>query len=105
MRKAVCAAMLGAILTMTGCAVMATGPVLAPLAVDLRGPVAVGDTNAAASKVGEAQAQGILVFAFGDASIQAAANQGQITRIHHVDTEVLNVLGLYARYKTIVYGE
>jgi len=105
MRKVVCVALLAAVLAMTGCAVMAAGPVLAPLAVDLKGPVAMGDTNAAASKVGEAQAQGILIFAFGDASIQAAASQGQITRIHHVDSEVLNVLGVYARYKTIVYGE
>jgi hypothetical protein len=30
---------------------------------------------------------------------------GGITRIHHVDHETSNILGVYAKYTTIVYGE
>jgi TRL-like protein family len=56
-------------------------------------------------KVGKAEAWGILVFATGDASISAASANGGISRIHHVDHETLNILWLYAKYTTIVYGE
>jgi len=30
---------------------------------------------------------------------------GGITRIHHIDYETLGILGVYAKYTTIVYGE
>jgi hypothetical protein len=55
--------------------------------------------------VGRAEAWGILVYATGDASISAAATNGGINRIHHVDDETMNILGIYAKYVTIVYGE
>ncbi|PYN11407.1 MAG: protein trl [Candidatus Rokuibacteriota bacterium] len=55
--------------------------------------------------MGRAEAWGIVVFATGDASISAAAKNGGITRIHHVDHETMNILGFYAKYTTIVYGE
>jgi hypothetical protein len=86
-----------------GCA-FAPGAVIAPITLDMRGPVSAGPA-ATSPKVGRAEAWGILVFATGDASIQAAANNGGIKRIHHVDNETLNILGVYARYTTIVYGE
>jgi len=41
----------------------------------------------------------------GDASIQAAMQNGGITKIHHVDYKVTSVLGVYATYTTVVYGE
>jgi TRL-like protein family len=56
-------------------------------------------------KVGKAEAWGIVLVAMGDASISAAAQNGGITRIHHVDHETMNILGIYAKYTTIVYGE
>ena len=87
-----------------GCAAIAHGPVTAPITLDMKGPVAAG-TAATSPKVGRAEAWGILVFATGDASISAAASRGGITRIHHVDQETLNILGVYAKYTTIVYGE
>jgi hypothetical protein len=55
--------------------------------------------------VGRAEAWGILVFATGDASIATAATNGGIKRIHHVDHETTNILGIYAKYVTVVYGE
>jgi len=45
------------------------------------------------------------VYATGDASISAAMRNGKITRIHHVDHETFSILGVYAKYTTIVYGE
>jgi hypothetical protein len=87
-----------------GCGVIAHGPVTAPIVVEQRGPVA-GGTATGRSKVGRAQAHGILIFATGDASISAAMKNGGITRIHHVDSLTTNFFGVYATYETIVYGE
>ena len=93
-----CAALL------SGCAVVGHGPVTAPITINMKGPVSAGPA-ATGPKVGRAEAWGILVFATGDASISAAAANGGITRIHHVDHETLNILGIYAKYTTIVHGE
>ena len=58
------------------------------------------------TKVGRSTATNILgLIAFGDATIAAAARAGGITTIHHADSELLNILGIYARHTTIVYGE
>jgi hypothetical protein len=55
---------------------------------------------------GEASANSVLgIFAFGDASIQQAAANGQIQKIHHVDYEVFSFIGLYATFTTVVYGQ
>ena len=88
---------------MTGCAV-ANGPVLAPVTFNMKGPVSAGPAMTS-SKVGRAEAFGIVLFATGDASISAAASYGGITKIHHVDHETMSILGIYAKYTTIVYGE
>jgi hypothetical protein len=37
--------------------------------------------------------------------MKKAMQQGGITKIHHIDQEVTNVLGIIATYKIIVYGE
>jgi hypothetical protein len=74
------------------------------LYTDVRGPVAVG-TATGSSKVGEAKATAIVGVALGDASIETAMKNGGITKVHHVDTKVRNILGVYAEYTTIVYGE
>jgi hypothetical protein len=86
-----------------GCAV-AHGPVTASLVFDMKGPVSSG-TATGSSKVGRAEAWGILVYGAGDASISAAMRNGGITRVHHVDNQTTNILGVYAKYITIVYGE
>jgi hypothetical protein len=83
---------------------MARGPVMAPITVNQQGPVSAGSA-AGSSRVGRASAVGILMFAHGDASISAAMRNGGITRIHHVDEENVNILGFYAKYTTVVYGE
>jgi len=88
---------------LSGCAI-AQGPVTAGITLNERGPVSAGPA-ATSPKTGRATAWGILVYATGDASISAAMANGGITRIHHVDHETMNILGVYARYTTIVYGE
>lgn len=89
---------------LTGCMTMGHAPVTSLITLEEKGPVAVGPA-AGSSKVGRAEAWGILVFATGDASISAAMKNGGITRIHHVDHETSSFLGVYAKYTTIVYGE
>jgi predicted component of type VI protein secretion system len=68
-------------------------------------PGMVGDQTVSPTKKGVAEAEGIILFYFGDNSIQAAMDENNITRIHHVDYETLNVLNIYVKRKTIVYGE
>ena len=97
MIAALCASLLG------GC-VFASGPVFAPLAVNMTGPVSAGPA-ATGPKVGRADAWVIVFFATGDASISTAMRNGGITRIHHVDHETLNLFGWFAKSTTIVYGE
>jgi hypothetical protein len=59
------------------------------------------------AKTGEASAFSILwLVAWGDASTQAAAEQGKITQINHADQANLLILfGVFSRYTTIVYGD
>ena len=58
------------------------------------------------SKVGRSSSQSILgLVAEGDASISAAAKQGNITTIHHVDYEFENYLGVFSRFTIVVYGD
>jgi hypothetical protein len=85
-----------------GCAV-GHAPVVAPITV-VKGPLSAGPA-ATSPKVGKSEAWGIILFSTGDASISAAATNGGITKIHHVDHETLNILGIYARYVTVVHGE
>ena len=46
------------------------------------------------------------LFAFGDASIDAAMKQAGIRKVHHVDHQVNMVLmGIWESNTTIVYGD
>ncbi len=58
-------------------------------------------------KRGEASMYSILwLFAWGDAGAAAAAKEGDVSVLTHMDREIYLVLfGLYARQVTIVYGE
>jgi hypothetical protein len=104
MRKTLTSLVVGvsAIVLLAGCAMVT--PMNGSLYTDLKGPVAVGDASGA-SKTGTAKATSIIGIATGDASVAAAMANGGITKIHHVDTHVKNILGIYAVYETVVYGE
>jgi len=59
-----------------------------------------------ADKVGTASFTSILgLVATGDASVNTAMKNGGITKVHHVDSNYYNVLGIYGKYTVIVYGE
>jgi len=105
MRLLVCAFVLASIVAAAGCTCRPNAPVDALLVFDQKGPVAGFDTASPSTKTGTATAEGILVVGFGDASIKKAMDQGKITKVHHVDCEVFNILGIYSRYTTVVYGE
>ena len=59
------------------------------------------------AKKGTASNQSVLwLVAWGDASTAAAAKEGGIKTINHMDREVFSILfGLYTKTTTIVYGD
>jgi hypothetical protein len=58
-------------------------------------------------KTGKAYSQSVLwLFAWGDAGTAAAAKEGNITTVNHMDHEMFSVLfGLYTKSTTVVYGD
>ena len=87
-----------------GCA-MVQAPVNGFVVTSLTAPVAATD-NQVSSKVGSASCTSILgIVAFGDCSINVAARNGNISKIHHVDHDATSILGIYSTYETHVYGE
>jgi Na+/pantothenate symporter len=63
-------------------------------------------SNTVGSKVGTSKGTIVLGFYFNqDASIQAAAKSGGITKISTVDFKHTNILGLIITVETIVTGE
>ena len=68
-------------------------------------PVAATGNNVG-NKVGTSSWSNILgIVQTGDAGINAAAKSAGIKKISHVDYESSNILGIYAKHTTIVYGE
>lgn len=90
----------------SGCAAFSTR---APLTGFIFSDVKAGEnisSNSGAGKTGEACASSILgLVATGDASIATAAKSGGITKISYVDGYTNNILGVVAKYCTIVHGE
>jgi len=71
----------------------------------IKGPI-TSTGNAAGSKVGTAEAVNYGgVVAMGDASIETAAKNGGIKRIHTVDYEMINYSPFFIKTTTIVTGE
>ena len=96
---------------LTGCAGYVVTPVtLAPAIIfaDHSAPLDTNfqNTQIAGLKMGEASVTNILgLISYGDASARAAAEDGEISRIHHSDYHFKNILGIWSKYTTIVYGE
>jgi len=96
------------VLSMTGCLKapfmpppgMAFSQFNAPLDVDFQ------NTDMSGMKKGTAETISILgLVATGDASSQAAAQNGGITKIVHADYEYFNVLGVFQKTTVVVYGK
>lgn len=90
---------------LNGCA-MVQSPVSGFAYTNVRAPVSVAQSDEKPSRVGRASVRSILgLIALGDASIQAAADKGGITKIHHVDYEATNYFGVMSEYTVVVYGD
>ena len=88
---------LASLLLLNGCVYM---DVKTPLDKNVRDTVL-------GSKVGRSESQSVLwLVAWGDASTAAAAKDGDIQTITHLDARYLSVLfGAYSKRETIAYGE
>lgn len=98
---------LGAVaaLTLASCSTVATGAGIGALYTGVTEGM-LATSNTVGTKVGTSSSVGVLgIVAVGDASIQKAAKEAGITKISHVDVKKTGVLGLFAQYQTIVYGE
>lgn len=90
---------------LSSCAAQVATPALGLLYTDVKAPL-IATSNSGSTKVGSAECISVLgIVATGDASIEAASKDGNIKRIHHVDYQSTNVLGIFAKFKVYVYGE
>ena len=108
--KGVALLLLLVLLLMTGCAGLYRAPVIPGrglLYAEVKAPMDFTvDKTQVGSKVGKAVSTNVLGWIVtGDCSIQAAAKNGGVQVIHHVDYSFKNILGVYAEFTTIVYGE
>jgi len=63
------------------------------------------ETPATGLKQGEASSVGVLwLLAFGDCSLDAAAEAGGLSTIEYCDYSYLNVLGFYQQFTVVAHG-
>lgn len=92
------------ILLLLACVLVNTGCVYSHIQVPL-------DTDFQETRLGEKEGRSnmrsvLWLVAWGDGGTHAAAEDGDITVIHHADMEMLSILlGAYTRTTTIVYGD
>lgn len=74
--------------------------ITAPLSTDM-------NRTSIGKKEGRASAHSVLwLVSWGDAGAAAAARNGGLSTINHMDVQIRNILfGLYTRETTIVYGD
>ena len=69
-------------------------------------PAALGNGELAYRKSASSSATSILnIIAVGNASLNAAASEGAITKISWATYKALNILTIYGKYTVTVYGE
>jgi len=100
--------LMGVLVLMTGCGFY-SAPVMPPdgmLFQNTKAPMDINtDKTELGTKSGTSQSISILgLFAFGDCSIKAASEDGNLQFVNHADYEYLNILGVYQKFTTIVYG-
>ena len=97
--------LLAMMIIVSGCAFFSSPVGQGFIATNVRGPVAVTESEKG-SKVGFASCVNVLgMIAAGNASIDAAMENGGITKVHHVDKRVFSILFFFVKYTTIVHGE
>ncbi len=110
MRYLILTILLLCVVLLYGCAALYIAPVVPPQGGMFSFISAPLDTNVSdteiGSKTGSSSAHSLLgMIAFGDCSIDAASREGRLTKINHADYKFVNVLGVYTRFTTVVYGE
>jgi len=96
---------LSAAVCLSGCVGVAAPVSNGLLFTNVDGPVSATMSDNY-SKVGEASCSAILgLISTGDASINEAMRNGNIRKIHHVDHNSTSILGIYAQFTTVVYGD
>ena len=95
---------------LVGCAGFVWAPVVPPPALVITSYDAPLDTNLdntpMEQRKGTSSCINVLgLVSIGDASVRAAAKDGNITRVQHADYNFFNVLGVFSKYTTVVYGE
>ncbi len=97
----------GAAAMLTGCYCAPVKPPVGYFYSDYKSPLdADYDKTAVGMKSGSAESISILgLFATGDCSAKTAAENGGIHTIQGADYTFYNVLGVYQRFNTVVYGE
>lgn len=106
-----CLLLMAAVLILGGCT-MPLGPVTGSIFTDIKGPLVVDSVDAKGQMVeGMASAQGILGFATGDCSLDAAIKDalskapGSTKLVNiTVDYHAKSILGVYAQFTTMVKG-
>ena len=90
----------------SGCVMVGPTNAASVFTLDVQSPdMSFVDNSVQPLKKGTATSQGIICFVDGDASLKAAMENGGITKVHHVDYKVKNILGIVGSTTTIVYGE
>jgi hypothetical protein len=93
--------LLVAVFALSGCGIIYTN-IKTPMPT-LAAPV----DDVGTAKVGKASCESFLwIVATGDCSVSAAMKNGNINKIHHVDTEIQSyVFNIYEKITIVVYGE
>ncbi|MDX1970905.1 MAG: TRL-like family protein [Candidatus Sumerlaeia bacterium] len=92
---------------LSGCLVAPVQPPMGILYTDYNAPLFPDQTTGeVGSRSGEASSISIVgLVALGDASLQTAAQNGNIKNVRHVDYNYKNYVGIYQKYTTIARGE
>jgi len=91
-----------AVMFFGGC--LAYTPVVGVAMTLVQGPITATTLDQSA-RTGQSCASSIMgLVSWGDASINAAKNAGQIKQVASVDFDTFNLLGMYGRFCTIVRG-
>jgi len=104
-RVIIWSAVIAVTVMMCGCAIPYGAATYGGVYTSVKGPVTGVDNSVQCVKSGVAVAKSIVCVGTGDASISAAMSNGGIKKVHHVDNEFTSFLGVFAEYKTTVYGE
>ena len=95
------------VILLSGCAMAPTPVGMGGLYTSAKfGNGSYWQNDVSSHKVGEASCSNVLgILVTGDASIQAAMENGGIKKVHHIDYKSSSIPGLFSTHTIIVYGE